>query len=116
MNSNYRLRDELLRTLNRTYAPDFAGRDWYFCKYRDTVNVAVDLNMQLVTDIFALVAFAHLDSENNPRVRYTKRSLGYEIRNMIWTSHPGGTTAAAVANDVCKLLNIDMERNSDEYN
>lgn len=105
--SNYQLREQLLNILNQTYAPNFEGTDWYFCKYRVSDNHAVEMNMQLVTDIFSLVAFAHLDSENNPRVRYTKRSLGNEIRNMIWTSHPGGTTAAAVANDVCKLLNIE---------
>lgn len=107
--SYHQLRDEVLKILNETYAPDFADKDWYWCKYSKKAHSAVSMNMDLVVLIFAAIAFAHLEHPSAEMGDYYRRTLHNEIMQIIWITWPGGTTAKAVADDICEILNIEKE-------
>lgn len=106
--NGYDLRQQVLDALNSTYAPDCEGQDWYALKFVKN-NYAVELNMQLTTDILAAFAFYHVDDQANHRMMYYGESPYREILNIIWTAWPGGTTAESCARKVCKVLNVTVE-------
>lgn len=112
--SEYDLRDSVLNALNEVYAPDFAGKDWYVCHNyvagRNKGSYALEVNLQLVTDIFALIAFAAIDPENNTRQQYYGETMFSRIHEKIWIVHPGGSTAEYAAEKVCAILNIPKEK------
>ena len=109
MNTKYRMRNEVLSILNGTYAPEFAARDWYQCKYEKASSYALELNMQLVVDIFTAVAFAHANHTSEKMGDYYRRTLHNEILNIIWIAWPGGSTAKSVTDDICDVLNIEKD-------
>ena len=102
------VRDSLLNALNSVYAANYEGKDWYVCKY-ERGSASLDMNIQLVTDILALLAFTNIDPENNTRQKYYGETAWSEIRNMIWMVHSGGSTADYATDKIADILNITKE-------
>lgn len=109
--SKYQLRNDILNALNSVYAPEYGG-DWYMCKYNVDKSWPLSMNMQLVTDILALFAYAHIDPDHNRKAKYYGETMFNQIRNMIWNCHPGGGTAEIAARKVCKVLHVPIDEDA----
>ena len=107
--SEYDLRDQILMCLTDTYARDVKGKGWYDVRYSKDMGINGGMCLQLVTDILAVFAYAHVDPENDQKQKYYGETMFNRIHNIIWTTFPGGSTAEAVAKDICKILNVEVD-------
>jgi hypothetical protein len=106
----YLLRDSILDELNKVYAIDLAGKEWYQVKHNSgNSRFSGEQNIQLTTDLLALFVY-HTISELDTAV---EDSFYADARNLIWNSYAGGGTADIVAKRICKILHLDVDK--DEY-